>query len=196
MHENEHIKVIIGIGASTGGTEAIIEVVKDFPQDMPPILIVQHMPKVFTKMYAERLDKICKMNVKEAVDCDSLQNGIIFIAPGSKQMIVTPTSYNKYVIRCVDGERVSGHIPSVDVLFESIAKIKNVDKIGVIMTGMGSDGAKGLLDIKNSGGYTIGQDKNSSVVYGMSMVANQYGAVQKELTLLNISKNIMKHLKL
>lgn len=176
---------IIAIGASTGGTEAIFEIVKSFPREMPGIVITQHMPPVFTKMYAMRLNNTCLMEVKEAENKDVIRPGRILIAPGDKQMIVKKSG-NKLIVECYNGEKVNGHCPSVDVLFNSVAENVGKEAIGIILTGMGYDGAKGLLKMKQAGSFTIGQDENSSVVYGMPKAAYDIGAVKKQTSLKNI----------
>lgn len=184
---------LIALGASTGGTEALLEVVKDFPADTPGVVIVQHMPPGFTKMYADRLSRICKMKVKEAQTGDKIRQGQILIAPGDLQMTVVK-NMGELSVRCVSGDKVSGHRPSVDVLFSSVAKVACPNSIGVILTGMGSDGAKGLLEMKQNGAYTIGQDEESCVVYGMPMVAYKIGAVQTQAPLNKISEMILGYL--
>lgn len=184
---------IIAIGASTGGTEAIYEVIKAFPRNMPGIVIVQHMPPVFTRMYAERLNNSCILEVKEAQDGDAIQSGRVLIAPGDYQMKVIRNNKGHY-IKCYKGEKVSGHCPSIDVLFDSVAHAAGGQAIGVILTGMGSDGAKGLLNMKKQGAYTIGQDEKTSVVYGMPMVAFNIGAVEKQIPLGGIPQAICKFL--
>lgn len=176
---------IIAIGASTGGTEAIFEIVKHFPIDMPGVVIAQHMPPGFTKMYAERLNNSCIVEVKEAENGDVIKQGRVLIAPGDKHMVVS-RSGNEFFVRCQSGEKVNGHRPSVDVLFNSVAEKAGSNAIGIILTGMGYDGAKGLLKMKQNGAYTIGQDEQSSVVYGMPMVAYNLGAVKKQVSLVNI----------
>lgn len=184
---------IIAIGASTGGTEAISQLVGSFPRDMNGTVIVQHMPPVFTRMYAERLNRICRMEVKEAEDGDKVKAGRILIAPGDYQMKLYKGSEGYYV-KCCKGEKVSGHCPSVDVLFDSVAASAGSDAIGIILTGMGSDGAKGLLNMKKHGAYTIGQDEKSCVVYGMPMVAYNIGAVMKQASLGKIPEAISSYL--
>lgn len=186
-------KTIIAIGASTGGTEAILAVIKDLPANTPGIVIVQHMPPVFTKMYAERLDRACKMTVREAKDGDRVEQGLVLIAQGDKQMRVR-ADLTGYFVRCEPGEKVSGHCPSVDVLFESVAQCAGANAIGVILTGMGADGAKSLLAMKKAGAYTIGQDQASCVVYGMPMVAYNLGGVTEQLPLSSISGAIIRRL--
>ncbi|MEF9852392.1 MAG: chemotaxis response regulator protein-glutamate methylesterase [Hydrogenoanaerobacterium sp.] len=184
---------IIAIGASTGGTEAILEVVRNLPTTTPGVVIVQHMPPVFTQMYAQRLDKICKMRVKEAENGDRVERGKIIIAAGEYHMTVNKDAQG-YFIKSAQGARVNGHCPSVEVMFDSVAlKAKN-KAIGVILTGMGADGAQGLLRMRQAGAYTIGQDKESSVVYGMPMVAYDIGGVAKQLPLTQISAEIIRYL--
>ncbi len=182
---------LIAIGASTGGTEAILEVVRDLPENTPGVVIVQHMPPVFTQMYAERLNKICKMSVKEAVNGDRVTRGQIIIAAGDYHLRLAKDAKG-YFVKSENGPKVSGHCPSVDVLFESVASVAGNKAIGVILTGMGADGAKGLLSMKNNGAFTIGQDQESSVVYGMPMVAFNVGAVSKQLPLSMIGAQIVK----
>ena len=184
---------IIAIGASTGGTDAIHTVISGLPRDMPPIVIVQHMPPVFTKLYAERLNNTCELEVKEAEDGDALRPGRVLIAPGNYQMRVAKRG-SGYIVKCTQEEKVSGHCPSVDVLFDSVADAVGKQSVGVILTGMGRDGANGLLKMKKTGAYTIGQDEKSSVVYGMPMVAFNIGAVDKQLPLDRIDDEIIRFL--
>lgn len=184
---------IIAIGASTGGTDAIHTVISGLPRDMPPIIIVQHMPPVFTKLYAERLNNTCELEVKEAEDGDALRPGRVLIAPGSYQMRLAKRGTG-YIVKCTEEEKVSGHCPSVDVLFDSVAAVAGKQSVGVILTGMGRDGANGLLKMKKTGAYTIGQDEKSSVVYGMPMVAFNIGAVDKQLPLDRIADEIIRFL--
>lgn len=186
---------VIAIGASTGGTEATLEVIKDLPPETPGIVITQHMPAGFTKMYAERLDRICKMKVKEAKNLDRVRQGQIIVAAGENQMRLCRDSAG-YYITSAPGEKVSGHCPSVDVLFESAAKAAGANAIGIILTGMGADGAEGLLKMRKAGAYTIGQDKESCVVYGMPMQAFKIGAVQKQLPLSAIGNEIIDRINL
>ncbi len=187
--------IVIAIGASTGGTEAILDILKEFPKDMPPIVVTQHMPEVFTNLYAQRANSKCKLTVKEAQHGDFLSRGSVYIAPGGDfHMKVLKTGEN-YQISLTKGDKVSGHRPSVDVLFSSVARSAKNNSIGIILTGMGQDGANGLLEIKNNGGYTIGQNKESCVVYGMPMVAKEKGAVIIESDLNNIKTLVMNYLK-
>lgn len=185
---------IIAIGASTGGTQAILEVVKDFPIDMPGVIITQHMPAVFTRMYADRLNTLCNMEVKEAENGDIVLPGKILIAPGDKHMELNKRG-NSYYVECFTGDKVNGHCPSVDVLFNSVAEKSGSLAIGIILTGMGYDGAKGLLNMKQKGAYTIGQDEKSSVVYGMPKVAYDIGGVNKQAPLKNIAQLIYSSLQ-
>lgn len=186
-------KKIIAIGASTGGTEATLKILKDLPKETPGILVTQHMPSGFTKMYADRLNKICKIEVREAANGDRLENGLALIAPGEKHMKLKKDSKGYYV-SCSAGEKVSGHCPSVDVLFNSVAETAGSNSVGIILTGMGKDGAQGLMNMKKVGAYTIGQDEKSCVVYGMPMVAYNIGAVQIQASIDNIADILIKHL--
>lgn len=183
---------IIALGASTGGTDALECVLKEFPEDCPPIVIVQHMPPVFTKMYAERLDKSCRMHVIEASDGDRLKQGLCIIAAGDKHMRLKK-DVNGYYVSCAEGPKVSGHCPSVDVLFESVAEAAGKEAVAAILTGMGADGAKGMKKLHDSGAYTIGQDKDSCVVYGMPMEAYNLGAVDEQLPLDRIGQALLYH---
>lgn len=185
--------MVIAIGASTGGTEAILSVVRDLPPTTPGIVVVQHMPPVFTKMYAERLNNVCRMAVKEAEHGDRVEAGKIIIAAGEFQLQLAKDTQGYYV-KSQRGEKVSGHCPSVDVLFNSVAQTAAERSIGVILTGMGADGAKGLLQMKKAGAYTIGQDKESCIVYGMPMVAFNIGGVKKQLPLDQIGDEILRYL--
>lgn len=185
--------IIIAIGASTGGTESVLKVLKQFPKNSPPILIVQHMPAVFTTMYAERLNSLCHVNVKEASHKDIVKAGWAYLAPGELQMRLVKEQ-NHLVLNCHNGEKVSGHKPSVDALFSSVAKVAKQNAIGVIMTGMGKDGARGLLEMKQTGAFTIGENQESCVVYGMPMEAKKIGAVIREVHLDCIFNTIQNQL--
>lgn len=192
LHTNVHRNtndVIIAIGASTGGTEAIFDIISNLPRETPGIVIVQHMPPIFTKMYAQRLNATCKMEVKEAEHGDEIIPGRVLIAPGDKHLKVNKKG-NKYIVECFNGEKVNGHKPSVDVLFNSVAEKVGACAIGIILTGMGYDGAKGLLKMKQKGAITIGQNEKSCVVYGMPKVAYDIGAVLKQVSLENIAQTI------
>lgn len=184
---------VIAIGASTGGTEATLQVLKNLPADTPGIVVTQHMPEGFTKMYADRLNRLCQMSVKEAQSGDLIERGRVLIAPGDLQMKVVRVG-SRYSVNCFSGEKVSGHRPSVDVLFQSVADTAGANSVGIIMTGMGRDGADGLFNMKKKGAYTIGQDAESCVVYGMPMVAYNIGAVVTQTSCANISNVLLKHL--
>ncbi len=180
--------LIIAIGASTGGTEAICSVMKDYGADLPGIVVVQHMPPGFTEMYARRLDNQCRVRVKEAQTGDRVLPGTVLIAPGGdKHMRVVKVNGN-YQVEVVAGPKVNGHCPSVDVLFESVAKAAGKDALGIILTGMGGDGAKGLLAMREAGAKTIGQDESTCVVYGMPKVAYDLGAVEYQEKLSDVAK--------
>ena len=187
-------QTIIGLGASTGGTEATLEVLKRLPADIPGMVIVQHMPPGFTKMYAQRLDKLCAMEVREAVNGDEIRPGLALIAPADLQARVVRMG-TRYTLACQPGNKVSGHRPSVDVLFSSMASSVKCHMVGIIMTGMGRDGASGLLEMRKAGAYTIGQDKESCVVYGMPGVAQEIGAVTIQASCENIAPVLIQHLK-
>lgn len=184
---------ILAIGASTGGTEAIYSLLKAMPRDIPGTVIVQHMPPVFTRMYSERLNKACSMEVKEAENGDKVLPGRVLIAPGDYHMRIKKAG-SIYVVECFKGEKVNGHCPSVDVLFESVAKVAGKNALGVILTGMGGDGAKGLLAMRKSGARTIGQDEQSCVVYGMPKVAYDIGAVERQVSLDSIPQTVFSML--
>ena len=186
-------QVIIALGASTGGTEATLEVLKRLPADIPGMLIVQHMPTGFTEMYAQRLDRQCQMEVREAKNGDEIHRGLVLLAPADLQMRVVRTGV-KYTVCCSAGEKVSGHRPSVDALFFSMAEQVKCKMVGIIMTGMGRDGADGLLQMRKAGAFTIGQDKESCVVYGMPMVAHNIGAVQVQASCENIASVLLRQL--
>lgn len=187
-------RTLIGLGASTGGTEATLDVLKRLPADIPPMVVVQHMPTGFTKMYAERLNRICRMEVREAAHGDELRRGLVLIAPADFQTRVRQSG-TRYIVSCTPDDKVSGHRPSVDALFTSMAESYRPPQVGIIMTGMGRDGASGLLAMRRRGAYTIGQDKESSVVYGMPMVANDIGAVCTQASCENIANVLLRHLK-
>ncbi len=187
-------RVIIGLGASTGGTEATLAVMKRLPADIPPMVIVQHMPPGFTQMYAERLNRLCAMEVREAKSGDELHRGLALVAPADLQCRVVRIGA-RYTVSCTPGEKVSGHRPSVDAMFQSMADVVSCKMVGIIMTGMGQDGAVGLLAMRKKGAYTIGQDKESSVVYGMPGVAQNIGAVCVQASCDNVANVLLRHLK-
>ncbi len=185
---------IIALGASTGGTLAIQQVVKDLPANCPPMVIVQHMPAMFTPTFAQQLNSISHMTVREAKHLDRLETGLILVAAGGYHLTVHKDSRGYYVQSKV-GEKVSGHCPSVDVMFESVAKICGRCALGVILTGMGADGATGITHMHKKGSYTIGQDKDSCIVYGMPMEAHKLGGISRQLPLDRIKDAIIKHFK-
>lgn len=185
---------IVAMGASTGGTEALYNVLKMLPPTMPPTVIVQHIPPVFSKLFAERLDKQTNLSVKEAEQGDYLEVGKVLIAPGDKHMRIKKIG-DRYKVEVFEGEKVNGHCPSVDVLFDSVAKEAGKNALGVILTGMGYDGAKGLLSMRRKGAMTLGQDEKSSVVYGMPKTAYEIGGVEKQLALSDIPKAMIQQLK-
>ncbi|EAT15796.1 chemotaxis response regulator protein-glutamate methylesterase [Desulfuromonas acetoxidans] len=181
---------VVAIGASTGGTEAIKKVVTQFPATMPGVVIVQHMPPGFTKMFSERLNQLCAMEVKEAENGDRIRPGRILVAPGALQMEVV-RSGGIYQVRCAPGEKVSGHCPSVDVMMHSVAKHVGRNAVGVMLTGMGSDGAEGMLAMKNAGARNLAQDEASSVVFGMPKVAYEKGGAEKLFPLDRIASQVI-----
>ena len=185
--------LLVAIGASTGGTEAILEVVRQFPAKMPGIVITQHMPPGFTAMYAERLNRICQLKVKEASHGDKVIPGQILLAPGGLQMRVIRMG-SGYSVSCTEEAKVSGHKPSVDVLFDSVASTVKNRAIGIILTGMGADGAAGMLRMRKAGAYTIGQNRETCVVYGMPMEAYRAGGVCVQSALSSIPQVVMARL--
>lgn len=185
---------IIAIGASTGGTEAVFNVLKHLPATMPGILIVQHIPPVFSRMFAERLNNQTQLKCKEAETGDYVEQGKVLIAPGDQHIRIRKVG-DKFKVEAFQGEKINGHCPSVDVLFESVAKEAGSNAIGVILTGMGYDGAKGLLSMRRKGARTIGQDEQSSVVYGMPKVAFDIGAVEIQTPLSSIPQILFSILK-
>ncbi|MDE5863496.1 MAG: chemotaxis response regulator protein-glutamate methylesterase, partial [Lachnospiraceae bacterium] len=180
--------LIVAIGASTGGTEAIYDVVKNFGTDIPGVVVVQHMPPGFTKMYAKRLNDQCRIQVKEAETGDRVLPGHMLIAPGGDRHMRLVKINGVYQVEVKAGPRVNGHCPSVEVLFESVAKVAGADAVGIILTGMGGDGGKGLLAMRKAGARTIGQDESTCVVYGMPKVAYDLGAVEYQEKLGDIAR--------
>lgn len=180
--------LIVAIGASTGGTEAIATVLKEFDTDIPGVVIVQHMPPKFTEMYANRLNDKCVVRVKEAKTGDVVMPGQVLIAPGGDAHMKIIRKDGTYQVVIRQGPKVNGHCPSVDVLFESVAQVAGDKAVGIILTGMGGDGSKGLLAMRNAGARTIGQDESTCVVYGMPKVAYDIGAVEYQEKLSDIAK--------
>lgn len=183
-------KVVV-VGASTGGTEALRELIEAMPLDAPGMVVVQHMPEHFTARFAERLDKLCCVNVKEANNSDSVLRGQVLIAPGDKHLLLK-RSGARYYVEVRDGPLVSRHRPSVDVLFRSAARYAGRNAVGVIMTGMGDDGAKGMLEMKQAGAFTIAQDEASCVVFGMPAEAIKLNAVDKVMPLAHIAVEVVR----
>lgn len=183
---------IVLIGASTGGVEAIVKIMSRFPENCPPTLITQHMPGGFTKGFAERLNRNCAPTVQEATDGAPLEQGRVYIAPGGVETHLEVSGSHHLRCSLVPGDKVSGHCPSVDRLFMSATKLRN-RAVGVILTGMGKDGAAGLLEMRNAGAMTIGQDEATSVVYGMPRMAASLGAVAKKRGLGTIAQEILNH---
>lgn len=186
---------IIAIGASTGGTEAISNVIKNLPPYLPCIVITQHMPSGFTKTFANRLNEISLMTVKEAETGDKIEPGMVYIAPGDYHMYITSKANEKYIL-IKNGDKINGHRPSVDPMMISVAEQYGDNAMGIILTGMGSDGSIGLKKMRDMGSHTIGQDQASSVVYGMPRVAFELGAVEKQMPLDSISNHIINIFKL
>jgi two-component system chemotaxis response regulator CheB len=185
---------LIAIGASTGGVKAVETVLKGLPADAPATLIVQHMPMNFTKPFAARLDKECPMQVREAEDGDDLAPGLALVAPAGSHMLLT-RSGARYIVRVKDGPRVHFQRPSVDVLFDSVATAAGSNAVGALLTGMGSDGAKGLLEMRQAGAHTIAEAEQSCVVYGMPKVAAEIGAAAEVTPLPRVAGAILNALR-
>jgi len=183
-------KVVV-IGASTGGTEALVHILQSLPHDSPGIVIVQHMPEHFTRSFANRLNELCDISVKEAQNNDTVIRGRALIAPGNKHTLLK-RSGARYYVEITDGQLVNRHRPSVDVLFRSTAYCAGNNAVGVIMTGMGNDGAHGLLEMKEAGAFTIAQDEKSCVVFGMPNEAIKLGAVNSIISLDSIAATVIK----
>ncbi len=181
---------IIAIGASTGGTDALREVISALPENSPPVVVVQHMPQNFTKAFADRLNGICRVNVKEAVDGEYLATGKVLIAPGNQHMEIRRSGINYYVT-LFDGPMMFHQRPAVEILFNSVAKYAGQNAVGAILTGMGKDGAQGLLNMRNSGANTIAQDEKSCIVFGMPKEAIELGAAQVIKPLNQIAQTIL-----
>jgi len=194
VHKHSMIKtteIVVAVGASTGGTEALTDFLKVLPPDSPGIVIVQHMPEKFTTSFAERLNNLCRITVKEAVNGDSVIRGRALIAPGNYHTLLK-RSGARYYVEVKQGPFVNRHRPSVDVLFRSTAKYAGANSVGIIMTGMGDDGARGLLEMKEAGAKTIAQDEQSCVVFGMPKEAIKLNAAEKVLPLDKISTHLLK----
>ncbi len=183
-------KVVV-VGASTGGTEALREFLEKLPLDSPGIVIVQHMPEHFTRAFAQRLDGLCQVTVKEAENDDTVVRGRAMIAPGNRHILLK-RSGTRYYVEVKDGPLVSRHRPSVDVLFRSAARYAGQNAVGVIMTGMGGDGSKGMLEMKQAGSVNLAQDEASSVVFGMPKEAIKLGATDRVLPLKDLAGAVLK----
>ncbi len=183
---------IIAIGASTGGTEALREVLEALPAVTPGIVIVQHMPEKFTNAFARRLDTLCAMTIKEAESGDQVIPGRVLIAPGNQHMALRRTG-SRYTVEIIDGPHVSRHRPSVDVLFRSTAQAAGRNAMGIILTGMGDDGARGLLEMREAGAYTVAQDEDSCIVFGMPKEAIQRGGAMRVLPLNRVAAEIQTY---
>ncbi|ADM09571.1 chemotaxis-specific methylesterase [Parvularcula bermudensis HTCC2503] len=181
---------VIAIGSSTGGVDALLAVIGQFPADCPPTVVTQHMPAGFTGSFANRLDANAAPEVVEARSGEVLQRGRVYLAPGGKTHLEVAHA-KKLICRLREAPPVNGHRPSVDVLFNSVANMAGANVVGAILTGMGADGAQGLLQIRNAGGYTVGQDRETSVIYGMPRVAYEMGAVCTQLPLPDIASAIL-----
>jgi two-component system chemotaxis response regulator CheB len=190
----ETTDMVVAVGASTGGTEAIAQLLRSLPVDSPGVVVVQHMPEQFTRSFAERLDESCAVTVKEATNGDSVITGHVLIAPGNYHTLLK-RSGARYYIEVREGPMVNRHRPSVDVLFRSVARYAGRNAAGILLTGMGSDGARGLLEMKEAGAYTIAQDEKTSVVFGMPKEAIEMGAVDKVLPLPKIAQYITSHFR-
>lgn len=184
-------EMVVCIGASTGGTEALREVLEALPANAPGIVVVQHMPERFTRAFATRLDSLCEVSVKEAEDGDTVMRGHVLIAPGGKHTLLERQGA-RYLVSVRDGPLVSRHRPSVDVLFRSAARSAGANAIGVIMTGMGDDGARGLLEMHEAGARTIAQDEETSIVFGMPKEAIARGAADKVVPLGSIAREFLQ----
>ena len=183
-------KVVV-VGASTGGTEALRTLLEALPPDVPGLAIVQHMPEHFTAAFAKRLDGICRISVKEAENNDTVLRGRALIAPGNSHLLLK-RSGAQYYVEVKDGPLVCRHRPSVDVLFRSAARYAGKNALGVIMTGMGDDGARGMHELKQAGAFTIAQDEKSCIVFGMPNEAIKLGAVDRILSLGEIAPEILR----
>jgi two-component system chemotaxis response regulator CheB len=181
---------VIAIGASTGGTEAIRRVIEDFPATSPGVVIVQHMPSGFTKMFSDRLNQLCQMQVKEAANGDRIRSGLVLVAPGGLQMKIV-RSGGFYEVRCGGTDKVSGHCPSVDVMMHSVAEQVGANALGAMLTGMGQDGAEGMLAMKKAGARCIAQDEATSVVFGMPKVAFEKGGADRLVPLDKIAPTLL-----
>ncbi len=187
-------ETVVAMGASTGGTTALKIVLKGLSSFSPGVIVVQHMPEMFTKQFADRLNAECEINVKEAKDGDRVYAGHALIAPGNKHMMLRGSSFNFYV-QVMDGPKVNHHRPSIDVLFKSVARYARDRSVGVLMTGMGKDGAAGMFEMKTAGAHTIAQNESTSVVFGMPKEAIKIGAAEEVVSLEKIGSAMLKQRK-
>jgi two-component system chemotaxis response regulator CheB len=185
-------KTLILLGASTGGTEAIREILSQLPTNLPPICIVQHIPSDFSGLFAERLNSYCDLTVKEAANGDQLRPGCAFVAPGNKHMLLARDPSGKLSLKIRDGEKIMHHRPSIDLMFESVASVAASQTVAGLLTGMGRDGASGLLKLRQAGARTFAQDEKSSIVYGMPRAAADIGAAEKILPLSEVAAFIAR----
>ena len=185
---------VVAIGASTGGTVALRKMIHEFPSNMPGTVVVQHMPPVFTRMFAETLNETAAVEVKEAESGDRVLTGRVLIAPGDRHLEVG-RSGGTYLVRCRDGEKVNGHCPSVDVLFTSVARSVGSNAVGLLLTGMGRDGADAMLTMKHAGARTFAQDKASSVVFGMPREAYACGGAEKLVDIDDMTSTVLRTLR-
>jgi len=183
---------VVAIGTSTGGTQALETVLTELPATVPGIVVVQHMPEKFTAAFAHRLNALCALEVREAQDNDRLLPGRVLIAPGGRHMLLKRSGAH-YLVEVRDGPAVNRHKPSVDVLFRSVARVAGRNALGIIMTGMGDDGAAGLLEMRQAGAHTVAQDEASCVVYGMPKEAVKRGAVEQQLSLWGMAGEIVRY---
>lgn len=184
---------VVGIGASTGGKDSVYKILRKLPEDFPPILLVQHMSPIFTQTYVKYMKKNCKLKVIESKDGDEVKKGQVLVATGEQQMRLIEKE-GRYFVSCREESSYNGNCPSVDVLFKSMADIMKDKAVGVILTGVGTDGCESLLHMKKAGAYTIGQDEESSLVYGMPKIAFEMGAVLKQVNLENIPDELINYL--
>lgn len=182
---------IVAIGASTGGTVALEQILKAMPHDAPGTVVTQHMPEMFTRYFADRLAQLCRVKVREAADGESVVPGVVLIAPGDKHMLLK-RSGARYYVDVRDGPRVNRHRPSVDVMFRSVAQSAGKNAVGVILTGMGGDGAQGLVEMRKAGARTLAQDEASCVVFGMPKVAIELGGAGKVVSLDDMASEILQ----
>lgn len=183
---------MVVIGSSTGGTEALRILLTALPEHMPPILVTQHMPEMFTKTFAARLDSLCKLTVKEAQDGEKIVPNTVYIAPGHSHLLIKPMSTTGYSASLNQGQPVNRHRPSVDVLFRSAANVVGKNCVGIILTGMGRDGAQGMLELKEAGAYNIAQNEESCVVFGMPKEAIALGGAHEVLPLPAIAGRLVQ----